>query len=234
MVNYYLATIGEYVIDTLEKALFNMACDVLYLFPSEATKSAAERIHSKFKDKLGNKNIMIICIDPYDFWKSVAVIMEEINKIKEIDPEAKITVDISGGTRVMSFAAYYAATIFHANTVYFLKDKSGEIKKIGLPPLSLPQYSNHDMLVLKALYEKGPFFSQKELKMEIEKLLIRFNTETRGLSPPRISKRIEKLSKLKLVIWKRKRERKIELTPQGEAYMKILEIIKKYKRAKKK
>ena len=135
---YYLATVGEHTKPTIMRAMSKNGCDELYLFASERTKVIAEDIVETAREVLLIKKSKIKLVNPLDIWSTTIEILKTLYEIMEQNmnssEEIKITIDVTGGTRIMTLAASLAAVKAGLNPKYYIyKPEKDEIVETEIP-----------------------------------------------------------------------------------------------------
>ncbi|MCD6483796.1 MAG: hypothetical protein J7L47_01635 [Candidatus Odinarchaeota archaeon] len=253
MIRYYLATVGEHTEPTIMRAMSRNGCDELYLFASEKSYNVAKKIVDTARDVLKIKKSEIKLVNPLDIWsttieilKTLVEIMDQIDKSEH--KKAKITIDITGGTRIMTLAATLAAVKAGINPKYYLyRSETDEIFETEIPFVLVTHegIGPKKEAILKSLYwyenEKGeqpPSYEIKTLS-QIKKLVEYYRkfglNKDFGKSISNYSEDTKFLADAGLIIKPEHPKRgKFKLTHAGTAFVDILRIGEELKEKRKK
>ena len=152
----HIATIGK-VTEPVIKGLKSIpGIEKVYLLYSGQYSESAEEVKG-FLNK-GNTPVELIMVDEYDF-QDVMSHISDIHENEKPNGPHKYSINVTGGTKLMAFAAYSSAYFIGA-TVYYVKDGddlSLDDSLLTILTTKAPKNSKSDKKgrdILKFIYEK--------------------------------------------------------------------------------
>lgn len=152
----HMATAGKVTEPILKGFKLIPGIEKVYLFYSgqylESAEEIAEYLHK------GNTPVELVSVQEYDFQDVMDKISQAVEKEKQTGPH-RYTINVTGGTKLMAFAAYSSAYFIGA-TVYYVQDRSDlPLDEQILPILTTkaPRNTKSDKKgrdILKFIYEK--------------------------------------------------------------------------------
>ncbi len=152
----HIATIGKVTEPVIKGLKMIPGIEKAYLLYSGQYLESAEEVKG-FLNK-GSTPVELIMVDEYDFKDVMEHISEIHEKEKENGPH-KYSINVTGGTKLMAFAAYSSAYFIGA-TVYYVKDGENlslEESLLTILTTKAPKNSKSDKKgrdILKYIYEK--------------------------------------------------------------------------------
>ena len=152
----HIATAGKVTEPIMKGFKLIPGIEKVYLFYSgqylESAEEIAEYLHK------GNTPVELVSVQEYDFQDVMDKISQAVEAEKSRGPH-KYTINVTGGTKLMAFAAYSAA-YFVGATVYYVQDRADlPLEEQILPILTTkaPKNTKSDRKgrdILKFIYEK--------------------------------------------------------------------------------
>ena len=152
----HMATAGKVTEPIIKGFKLIPGIEKVYLFYSGQYIESAEEIADYLKK--GNTPVELIPVQEYDFQDVMDKISETVEAEKPTGPH-KYTINVTGGTKLMAFAAYSSAYFIGA-TVYYVQDRADlPLEQQILPILTTkaPKNTKSDKKgrnILKYIYEK--------------------------------------------------------------------------------
>ncbi len=209
----HIATLGLHEKKRIDFVVTRKGADKVVIVCSEDNEADADKICKSFIDR-GIKCDYIL-VDPWKYEEILAKIIEcVINHLKD-GTYTRVEFNGSGGTRVMTAAAYMAALIL-GEPIYLVGQSEGNDTEeiITLRPVPIAMLSEPKKRIMESLKEKGgQVSSQKELGSRTD------------LGADSISKHIRELSLAKYVRthWHGRRK-SVELTHLGEMVLELKRV----------
>lgn len=155
MRNLQIATVGE-TAAPIKEGINAYRTDDLYLLFDEKTKNNAIEIR-KLAEELNIKCslVEIIQFDMED-------IFLHIIKIAKKNPNHNIIINVTGGTKIMSNAAFIAGYLLHANVFYIREDKENKgvplqerVYELPVPSIQIENLDVKQISILKFILDNN-------------------------------------------------------------------------------
>ncbi|WNY22949.1 hypothetical protein MmiHf6_02430 [Methanimicrococcus hongohii] len=213
----HICPVGFYPEPILAVFRSNLPCDKFYLLYNEHNEVlSALAIVEDSMNRIGQKNIEKVCVDPYNYADVVAKILSIHHKEKKNDVNTEFYINFTSGTNVVA-GACCSASYFIGATLYYIMDarqypelSSKELIKI-IPVPKIP-----DMEKMKP-FSKNLLLSicEKENGIMMEEL----SRITEGSTPQRLNHYLTKFIESGLVLKKKEGRNTIVIpTEQGKMF----------------
>ncbi|MDG6934427.1 MAG: hypothetical protein JRN68_06980 [Nitrososphaerota archaeon] len=181
---------------------------------SSSSRDAASKVKEVAGAMVASDEIELIQVDPF----GMGDVLNNVTKVRIYDPDATITVNLSGGTNIMASAALLGCFIIGADAFY-IKFKKGEVEgpledrlvHLPIPRVRLDDVKGSKLKILQLLVgRKGAALTQGELAYRL------------NMSPQLVSIHVKQLAKWRLVtVSSEGRTNYLTLTDSGRLFAQI-------------
>ena len=216
MKNIQISIVGEQPGGAIQGLRIPPPFDHLVLLhgDSRSSRDAASKVKTVAEAMVALDEIELIQVDPF----GMSDVLNNVTRVRNYDPDATITVNLSGGTNIMVSAALLGCFIIGADAFY-IKFKKGEVEgpledrvvHIPIPKVRLDDVKGSKLKILQLLVgRKGAALTQRELAYGL------------NMSPQLVSIHVKQLAKWRLVtVSSEGRNNYITLTDSGRLFARI-------------
>lgn len=216
MKNIQISIVGEQPGGAIQGLRIPPPFDRLVLLhgDSRSSRDAASKVKTVAEAMVALDEIELIQVDPF----GMSDVLNNVTRVRNYDPDATITVNLSGGTNIMVSAALLGCFIIGADAFY-IKFKKGEVEgpledrlvHLPIPRVQLDDVKGSKLKILQALVgHRDAALTQGEIAHRL------------NMSPQLVSIHVKRLAKWRLItVSSEGRTNHLTLTDSGRLFAQI-------------